>query len=116
VWFVRDGEHAFGPGLAHLLTGVERHGSLRAAARAEGMSYRHAWAELRAAERAFGKALLRRRAGGAGGGGSALSDDGRRILALFERVSREVTEHADACFRRLSEGADDAEVRTDDTA
>lgn len=37
VWFVCDGEHVFGPGLARLLEGVERHGTLSAAARAEGI-------------------------------------------------------------------------------
>jgi molybdate transport system regulatory protein len=116
VWFVCGGKHAFGPGLARLLTGVERHGSLRAAARAERMSYRHAWAELRNAEEALGKPLILRRAGGAGGGGSTLSEDGRRMLALFVRASREVAEHADACFARMVRGAPDGAVRTDDTA
>jgi len=116
VWFVRDGEHAFGPGLARLLQGVERHGSLRAAARAERMSYRHAWAELRHAERALGTPLILRRAGGVGGGGSTLSDDGRRMLELFDRVSKETAEHADACFACMVKGAPDGAVRTDDSA
>ena len=116
VWFVRGGEHAFGPGLARLLTGVERHGSLRAAARAERMSYRHAWAEVRHAEEALGRPLILRRAGGAGGGGSALSDDGRRMLALFARVSKETAEHADSSFARMVRGTEDGEVCDDDSA
>jgi len=116
VWFVAGGERVFGPGLARLLGAVERSGTLRAAAAEEGISYRHAWDEIRAAERRLGAPLLLRRAGGAGGGSSGLSPHGRRLLELFERLNRDVAAHADALFARyMREGADEA-TGTDDTA
>jgi len=107
VWFVCDGEHVFGPGLARLLEGVERHGTLSAAARAEGMSYRHAWDDLRAAEERLGERMVLRRPGGAGGGQSRLSAEGRRLLAAFRRVERQVADFADDRFAHcIQDGAD----------
>ena len=43
VWVERDGRAVLGPGRLELLEGIDRHHSISAAARAMGMSYRHAW-------------------------------------------------------------------------
>jgi len=100
LWFVTGGGRAFGLGLADLLAGVDRTGSLRKAAAAAGMSYRYAWNLIRSAERSSGRPLIRAHPGGPGGGGSDMSLDGRKLLDVFRRLDGEVAEFA---ARRLDE-------------
>lgn len=105
VWFESAGEHIFGMGLARLLENVDRSGSLQAAAKASGMSYRYAWDLIRTAEKHLGHELLERRAGGTDGGGSALSEHGRRMLEAFKCINQDVSAYADARFEELLNGA-----------
>ena len=65
------GQRFFGEGPRQLLEGVERLGSLRAAAAEMGMAYTKALALVRRAEKELGFPLTRRSIGGKGGGGSA---------------------------------------------
>ncbi len=116
VWFLHNGEHVFGLGLARLLEGIDRHGTLREATRIEGISYRHAWDEIRAAEKRLGKRLILRQAGGAGGGRSELSPEGRRLMELFQRINAEVADFADARFARYADGEEHEGHGPDDPA
>ncbi len=102
VWLEINGMHALGSGLAQLLEGVARSGTLREAARAAHISYRHAWDMIKTAERHLDKALILPQAGGTGGGQSALSAEGRHLLEIFRRVDREVSDFADARFAACS--------------
>lgn len=101
IWFVRGNEHIFGSGLARLLELVETAGSLSRAAKLEGMSYRHAWGEIRKAEEHLGTSLLVRNKGGKGGGGSYLSSEGRRLLRVFDRMEERTRIYADKQFAEL---------------
>lgn len=104
VWFVVDGMHAFGSGLARLLEQVDRHGTLRQAARATRMSYRHAWNSVRNAEKHLGKRLIEPHAGGVGGGRTTLSPDGCYLLETFKRLNEEVATFANERFAARPEG------------
>ena len=102
------GEKCFGPGAAELVEGVEREGSLRAAAAGMGMAYSNAWTALRSCEQALGFPLLDRRSGGRSGGRSALTPRGRALLAGYREL--------EARLRRTGEGLLDelfAAVRDD---
>ena len=101
IWFVRGNDHVFGYGLACLLKQVERVGSLRQAAELEGMSYRYAWGEIRAAEKHLGMRLLVRSKGGRGGGGSSLSPEGMKLLRIFSEEEERVRTYADEQFEEL---------------
>jgi len=101
VWFVIDELHAFGSGLAGLLEGIDRLGTLSQAALGTGMSYRYAWKLIKNAEKHAGTRLTVPQPGGAGGGRSKLSADGRQFLAAFQRISQEVASFADSRFREL---------------
>jgi len=53
-----EGSEAFGPGKARLLELIEEQGSIRGAAAAMNMSYRHAWLLLQAVEDTFGAPVI----------------------------------------------------------
>lgn len=81
-----DGEKCFGPGVASLLEGIDRHGSLQASAGEMGMAYSKAWTVLRECESALGQPLLTRKAGGAKGGQSQLTPYGRTLLTGYRSM------------------------------
>ena len=90
VWLEDHGEYLFGDGRARLLKEIENRGSISAAARVLGMSYRQAWEHLRKMERRLGRPLLDRRSGGRSGGGSRLTAFGHRLLEDFLRLRHEI--------------------------
>ena len=100
VWFVRHGKRVFGLGLARLLENLVARGTLRAAATACGVSYRHAWGLLRAAEGQLDGPLVERQPGGSDGGRTTLTAEGRRLLRVFLKVNDAVEAFADRAFAR----------------
>ncbi|MCK5000480.1 MAG: LysR family transcriptional regulator [Anaerohalosphaera sp.] len=104
VWFEAAGSHIFGNGLAELFEHINRSGTLRQAAKASNMSYRHAWDLIRMAERHFGKELTDRHAGGQSGGNSKLSADGLHLLNVFKQLSKQVAVFTDTKFTELYTG------------
>lgn len=77
---------AFGPGKAELLGHVHRTRSIARAARSMGMSYMRAWTLIKTMDRCFKQPLVRTARGGARGGGAALTETGRRVLGLYQRL------------------------------
>lgn len=67
-----------------LLRQIGKHGSLSAAAKAVGMSYKGAWDTLDAINNLSGKELVVRVAGGKGGGGSVLTEEGERVVQVYD--------------------------------
>ena len=82
VFYTDEQEKFFGEGPCRLLHGVERTGSLRAAAGEMGMAYTKALKLLQNAEKALGFALTERAAGGRCGGGCPLAPEGKEGHAL----------------------------------
>jgi len=78
--------HRLGPGKIDLLEAVAATGSITAAGRRLGMSYRRAWVLIDEANRMFETPLVVTAAGGAGGGGARLTDLGRDLVAAFRRI------------------------------
>ena len=64
--------YAMGPGKADLLDAIHATGSISAAGRKLGMSYRRAWLLVDEMNRCFRAPLVEARLGGSGGGGWAL--------------------------------------------
>lgn len=87
-WRIASGrEIALGPGKADLLEAIGRLGSISAAARALGMSYRRAWVLVDTMNRCFVRPLVitsRWR-----GGGASLSKPGREVLRLYRATERD---------------------------
>ena len=86
-----NGGRALGPGKARLLELVAETGSISAAGRAMGMSYRRAWMLVDAMNQTFREPVVAAKGGGVGGGGALLTPFGTRLLACYRSM-----EHAAA--------------------
>lgn len=75
-----------GPGKADLLEAIDRAGSISAAGRALGMSYRRAWMLVDEINRLFRQPAVSSNVGGAHGGGAQLTDFGRDLVAAWRRI------------------------------
>ena len=95
-----DGSESFGPGKVRLLELIESHGSIRSAAAAMNMSYRHAWLLLQAVEDTFGAPVISTATGGAKGGGAKLTEFGRTLVARYRMIESQA---AKATASELSE-------------
>ncbi|MBL8597014.1 MAG: LysR family transcriptional regulator [Devosia sp.] len=82
-----------GPGRADLLEGIAATGSIAAAGKRMGMSYKRAWSLVQALNDGFGRPLVETSRGGAGQGGAALTEDGAFVLAHY-RAMEEATRKA----------------------
>ncbi len=82
---------ALGPGKADLLDAVKREGSISAAARTMGMSYRRAWTLIGAMNRDFKEPLVQTSAGGSGGGGAQVTVAGREALRRYRAMEHKAT-------------------------
>ena len=79
-------DHRIGPGKVRLLEAIAEHGSISAAGRALGMSYRRAWMLVEAMNRGFGRPVVEAQAGGRAGGGARLSALGAEIVARYRAI------------------------------
>jgi molybdate transport system regulatory protein len=80
-----------GPGKAKLLESIRDTGSISAAARDMGMSYKRAWVLLDSMNQAFIEPIVTATPGGPGGGGAVLTVFGAEVLERYRRISN----HAD---------------------
>ncbi len=79
-------EIAIGPGKADLLETLARNGSISAAAREMGMSYRRAWGLVDTMNHSFTAPLVEASKGGSGGGGARVTDLGLEVLARYRAM------------------------------
>src|SRR6516162_5256007 len=75
-----------GPGKAKLLESIRDSGSISAAARDMGMSYKRAWVLLDSINKAFAEPVVTAAPGGAGGGGASLTPFGIEVLKRYNRI------------------------------
>jgi molybdate transport system regulatory protein len=90
-----DDNASFGKGVASLLEGIRRHGSINQAAKDMGMSYSKAWRIINECEEGFGFNLVARD----GARGSLLTPDGDRLLTVYLDVERNINQQASADFQ-----------------
>ncbi len=101
-------EIAMGPGKADLLEAIDREGSISAAGRALGMSYRRAWLLVDAMNRCFHQPLVEATPGGGKSAGARVTAAGFRALETYRALST----HAESAvqgpdFLRLQEAIRD---------
>lgn len=84
------GEAAMGPGKADLLEAIDRTGSISAAGRAMGMSYRKTWLLVDSMNRCWRERLVEATAGGGSGRGARLTDAGRQVLTAYRAMEARI--------------------------
>lgn len=103
LWLEKSGEAFLGHGRIELLRNIDQYGSISAAAREMGMSYKAAWQSVDAMNNLADKPLVQREAGGKHGGGTRLTDEGRLMVKMFGRVEEEYRQF----LGRMSDGVAD---------
>lgn len=77
---------AIGPGKADLLEAIERGGSISAAARLMGMSYKRAWDLVDTMNQCFQEPLVITATGGNHGGGAQVTEFGYEVLRRYREI------------------------------
>jgi molybdate transport system regulatory protein len=114
IWLESEGKVIFGQGRQELFRAVEACGSLNAAAKKLGMSYRAAWGRVRASEQRLGIPLIER---GTHEKGGHLTLEARKLLDRYEKMEERVNDFiekiSDQFSRSLYTGAAPPNPRKD---
>lgn len=86
VWLERKGKTFAGAARIALLESIDRLGSITAAAKDIGLSYKAAWDAVDAMNNIADQPLLIRSTGGQHGGGSCLTEHGRELVRLYRML------------------------------
>lgn len=98
VWLEADGQPFLGDGRYRLLLAIQRNGSINAAARELGISYRKAWSQLQAMEESAPFPLLVRKVGGRNGGFSHLTPEILQLMKRYEKLRAQLRNETERCF------------------
>ncbi|EJW10889.1 DNA-binding domain of ModE [Rhodovulum sp. PH10] len=90
-----------GPGKIALLEAIRTAGSISAAARTLGMSYRRAWLLVEEVNRQLRSPAVTTEAGGRHGGGAALTRAGEQVVDLYHAIEAHAHTAARSEFRAL---------------
>ncbi len=102
VWIEdEDGKMVFGTGRMRILEAVDRGGSIQAAAKELGMSYRAVWGKIKVTEERLGQPLMMKHIGGSHGGGSELTPFGKALVDRFRHLLQVTKTTSDALFQGL---------------
>jgi molybdate transport system regulatory protein len=99
IWLESDGKVIFGQGRQELFRAVDACGSLNAAAKKMGMSYRAAWGRVRASEVRLGIPLIER---GSHEKGGHLTTEARKLLEQYEKLEEQVNDFIEKVSDRFS--------------
>lgn len=100
---------ALGPGKVQLLEAIRTTGSIAAAGRSMGMSYKRAWHLVDTMNRCFVRPLVEASKGGAHGGGAQLTPLADEVIARYRHLEAAARQAAAADMAGLAR-----HLRTDD--
>jgi len=96
--------YAMGPGKADILAAIAREGSISAAGRALGMSYRRTWLLVDEMNRCFRERVVETQAGGSRERGAVLTEQGKTVLAAYRDLEAQSAAITDSdAYRELTE-------------
>src|SRR5262245_60117155 len=90
-----------GPGKIALMELISKHGSISAAGKDMGMSYRRAWLLVDEINQIFREPLVEKQMGGPGGGGARLTRLGRDIVGRYRAIEGAAATASAADLRAL---------------
>jgi len=96
-------EIAIGPGKIAILEAIAETGSISAAGRKLGMSYRRAWLLVDQMNQYFKEPVVQAATGGAQGGGTALTETGLEVINLYRGIEQQAQEHSASLIERLKD-------------
>lgn len=88
-----------GPGKVELMEQIHKQGSISAAGRALGMSYRRAWALVEEANALFDRPLINKHHGGKAGGGASLTPLGHAVVSGYRELESATLNAAEDLLR-----------------
>lgn len=91
-----------GPGKIALLEAVRSTGSISAAARTLGMSYRRAWLLIEEINNALSEPAVTTETGGKRGGGAVITSVGERVVDLYRTIESHARSAASGEFRAMA--------------
>ena len=101
IWLEEKGGVAFAEGRKMLLESIERLGSLNAASKELGMSYRAAWGKIKATEKVLGIRLLKVATGGKGGGGATLTPEAKELISKYKQFNDKMASLMEKEFKHI---------------
>jgi len=105
---------AIGPGKAALLEAIAETGSISAAGRRMGMSYRRAWYLVKTMNGCFKRPLVDASKGGAQGGGAQLTEMGQDVLRRYKAMEATASQAVAPELRSFMELMADPPTDADD--
>ncbi len=90
-----------GPGKIALLEAIRSTGSISAAARSIGMSYRRAWLLVDEINRTLREPAVTAETGGRRGGGAMVTPVGERVVGLYRAIEAQARAAAGGEFRAI---------------
>jgi len=107
LWLTDGARRWGGIDRVELLAQIAATGSITAAAKAVGMSYKGAWDAVDTMNNLAGEPLVVRSAGGRGGGGARLTPRAERLIESFRRIETEHRRFVDRLAALGDNAADD---------
>jgi molybdate transport system regulatory protein len=101
----RDPAVRLGEDRVRLLEAIRDEGSIAAAARRVGLSYKGAWDAVNALNNLFDRPLVAARPGGRAGGGAGLTPEGEDAVRALTMIEAELTAAVGRLERHLGRGA-----------
>ncbi len=96
-------EIAIGPGKIAILEAIAETGSISAAGRKLGMSYRRAWLLVDQMNQYFKDPVVHAATGGAQGGGTALTSTGSEVIRLYRTIEQQSQTHSASLLEALAD-------------
>ena len=93
--------HRIGPGKIALLEAIKTTGSISAAARKLGMSYRRAWLLVEDVNKALRQPAVSAAMGGRHGGGAMVTANGEQIVDLYRAIEARALSASNDEFRAI---------------
>ncbi len=85
----KDNDIAIGPGKVALLEAIVTTGSITAAAKALGMSYRRAWLLIDSMNQMFKSPVVDAATGGKHGGGASVTATGHKVIECYRQIEKD---------------------------
>lgn len=102
---IKFGDRAhLGPGKVRLMELIAKHGSISAAGKAMGMSYRRAWLIVNSLNELFAAPVVIKQTGGSGGGGATLTAFGQDIVKRYRAIEARALAAAAEDIKAISDG------------